>query len=202
MCSGVYAHVTGHGLCVRLSLLERLPFPARSPLEDMHYSFILCSRGLPMVPVPSLDSAEVPATVTAQVQQAARWFFGPARFARYLKDPAVRTGWQSTVMAASAAGSAAEWAGCVVVPALVCVLIAAGTPPVRVTAGCYAAVCAVQVALTEAWLGAPGPPGTGLTRVAAFPLALGVHGTGGILGWARLLGGASGAGKTERGAGA
>ena len=202
LCSGVYAHVTGHGLCVRLSLLERLPFPARSPLEDMHYSFILCSRGLPMVPVPSLDSAEVPATVTAQVQQAARWFFGPARFARYLKDPAVRTGWQSTVMAASAAGSAAEWAGCVVVPALVCVLIAAGTPSVRVTAGCYAAVCAVQVALTEAWLGAPGPPGTGLTRVAAFPLALGVHGTGGILGWARLLGGASGAGKTERGVGA
>jgi Glycosyl transferase family group 2 len=202
LCSGVYAHVTGHGLCVRLSLLERLPFPARSPLEDMHYSFILCSRGLPMVPVPSLDSAEVPATVTAQVQQAARWFFGPARFARYLRDPAARTGWQSTVMAASAAGSAAEWAGCALVPALVCALITAGTPPVRVTAGCYAAVCAVQVVLTEAWLGAPGPPAARLARVAAFPLALGVHGTGGILGWARLLGGASGAGKTERGAGA
>ncbi|HUZ26193.1 MAG TPA: hypothetical protein VMV07_20760 [Streptosporangiaceae bacterium] len=37
LCSGVDAHVTGHGLCVRLSLLEKLPFPARSPLEDMHY---------------------------------------------------------------------------------------------------------------------------------------------------------------------
>lgn len=199
LCSGVYAHVTSHGLCVRLSLLDRLPFPARSPLEDMHYSFILGSRGLPMVPVPSLDSAEVPGSVTAQVQQAARWFFGPARFGRYLKDPAARAGWPATVMAASAAGSAAEWAGCAVVPAVVCVLIAAGTPPVRVTAGCYAAVCAVQVILTEAWLGAPGPPGARLARVAAFPLALGVHGTGGFLGWARLLGGASGAGKTERG---
>jgi hypothetical protein len=202
LCSGVYAHVTGHGLCVRLSLLERLPFPARSPLEDMHYSFILGSRGLPMVPVPSLDSAEVPGSVTAQVQQAARWFFGPARFARYLKDPAARPGWPARVMAASAAGSAAEWAGCAVVPAVVCVLIAAGTPPVRVTAGCYAAVCAVQVVLTEAWLGAPGPPAARLARVAAFPLALGVHGAGGLLGWARLLRGASGAGKTERGAGA
>lgn len=191
--------MTSHGLCVRLSLLDRLPFPARSPLEDMHYSFILGSRGLPMVPVPSLDSAEVPGSVTAQVQQAARWFFGPARFGRYLKDPAARAGWPATVMAASAAGSAAEWAGCAVVPAVVCVLIAAGTPPVRVTAGCYAAVCAVQVILTEAWLGAPGPPGARLARVAAFPLALGVHGTGGFLGWARLLGGASGAGKTERG---
>jgi hypothetical protein len=202
LCSGVYTHVTGHGLCVRLSLLERLPFPARSPLEDMHYSFILGSRGLPMVPVPSLDSAEVPATVTAQVQQAARWFFGPARFARYLNDPATRGGWRAAIMAASACGSAAEWAGCAIVPALVCALIAVGTPPVRVTAACYAAVCAVQVVLTEAWLGAPGPLGARLARVAAFPLALGVHGIGGILGWARLLGGASGAGKTERGAGA
>jgi hypothetical protein len=202
LCCGVYAHVTGHGLCVRLSLLERLPFPARSPLEDMHYSFILGSRGLPMVPVPSLDSAEVPATVTAQVQQAARWFFGPARFARYLNDPATRGGWRATIMAASACGSAAEWAGCAIVPALVCALMVVGSPPVRVTAGCYAAVCAVQVVLTEAWLGAPGPPGARLARVAAFPLALGVHGIGGILGWARLLGGASGAGKTERGAGA
>ena len=195
----MYAHVTGHGLCARLSLLEKLPFPARSPLEDMHYSFILCSRALPMVPVPSLDSAEVPGAMTAQVQQAARWFFGPAQFARYLKDPAVRPGWRATMMAASAFGSAAEWAGCAIVPALACVLIAAGTPPVRVTAGCYAAVCAAQVVLTEAWLGAPGTPGARLARIAAFPLACGVHGAGGILGWIRLAGGASGAGKTERG---
>jgi hypothetical protein len=202
LCSGVYAHVTGHGLCVRLSLLERLPFPARSPLEDMHYSFILGSRGLPMVPLPSLDCAEVPATVTAQVQQAARWFFGPARAARYLKDPAARAGWPATVMAASALGSAAEWAGCAVVPALVCALVTAGTPPVRVTAGCYAVICAVQVVLAESWLGAPGPARDRLARVAAFPLALGVHGTGGLLGWARLLRGASGTGKTERGPGA
>lgn len=201
LCSGVYAHVTGHGLCVRLSLLERLPLPARSPLEDMHYSFLLCSQGLPMVPVPSLDSAEVPGTVTAQVQQAARWFFGPARFARYLKDPATRTGWRATVIATSALGSAAEWIGCAIVPALLCILIAAGTLPVRVTASCYAAACAVQVVLTEAWLGAPGPPRTRLARVAAFPLACGVHGAGGILGWVRLLGGASGVGKTERGPG-
>jgi Glycosyl transferase family group 2 len=70
--------VTGHGLCVRLSLLLRLPFPHRSPLEDMHYSFRLGSHGLAMVPVASLDRAEVPGSVRAQVGQAARWFFGPA----------------------------------------------------------------------------------------------------------------------------
>jgi hypothetical protein len=199
LCSGVYAHVTGHGLCVRLSLLEKLPFPVSSPLEDMHYSFILGSRAQPMVPVPSLDTAEVPGSVTAQVLQAARWFFGPARFARYLKDPATLPGWRASMMAASACGSAAEWIGCAVVPTILCGLIAGGTPPIRITAGCYATICAVQVIVTESWLGAPGPPGIRAARLAAFPLACTVHGVGGILGWIRLLGGDSGAGKTERG---
>jgi Glycosyl transferase family group 2 len=199
LCSGVYAHVTGHGLCVRLSLLERVPFPARSPLEDMHYSFILGSPGLPMVAVPSLDTAEVPGTVTAQAQQAARWFFGPARFARYLNDPGTRPGWRARMMAASACGSAVEWIGCVIVPALVCVLVVAGSPAVRVAAACYAAICIMQVGLTEAWLGTPERPAVRLARAAAFPLACAVHGVGGVLGWARLAAGGSGAGKTERG---
>jgi hypothetical protein len=199
-CSGVYAHVTGHGLCVRLSLLQRLPFPARSPLEDMHYSFILGSRGLPMVAVPSLDCAEVPFTVAAQFQQAARWFFGPARLRRYLNDPATRAGWRARVMAASAFGSAAEWAGCAIVPALVLAMAAAGRGPVRAAAGACAAVCSAQVILTEAWLGSPGHLRARLARLTAFPLACTVHGIGGIAGAARLLAGGSGAGKTERGA--
>jgi hypothetical protein len=165
----------------------------------MHYSFILGSRGQPMVAVPSLDAAEVPGTVTAQVQQAARWFFGPARFARYLNDSATCPGWRARLMAASAFGSAAEWVGCAIVPALICVLIAAGGPAVRIAAACYTTVCAVQIALTEAWLGTPGNPGARLACVTAFPLACAVHGGGAILGWVRLLAGESGAGKTERG---
>jgi len=118
LCSGVYAHVTGHGLCVRLSLLQKLPFPVRSPLEDMHYSFILGSRAVPMVAVPSLDTSEVPATVTTQVRQAARWFFGPARFARYLKDPATelphvsRTGNPSTIYAVACISSSSSMTSC------------------------------------------------------------------------------------------
>lgn len=199
LCSGVYAHVTGHGLCVRLSLLQTLPFPARSPLEDMHYSFILGSRAVPMVAVPSLDTAEVPGTVTTQVRQAARWFFGPARFARYLKDPATRPGWRARVMALSAFGSAAEWMGCLIVPTLVCVLIAIGSPTVQIAAGCFAAVCLVQAVLTEIWLGTASQFRVRLGRVALLPLACAVHGAGGVLGWAQLLAGRSGGGKTERG---
>jgi hypothetical protein len=199
LCTGVYAHVTGHGLCIRLSLLQRLPFPARSPLEDMHYSFIVGSLGLPMVAVPSLDVAEVPVTIRAQAGQAARWFFGPARCTRYLADPATAGGWRSGVLAASAFGSAAEWIGCAIVPALTIVLLVIGDPGIRIAATCYAVTCAIQVALTEAWLGTPTGPATRIAHAAAFPLACTVHGAGGILGLARLLAGGTGAGKTERG---
>ncbi len=199
-CACVYAHVTGHGLCVRLSLLERLPFPARSPLEDMHYSFILASRGLPMIPIASLDRAEVPDSVRAQLEQAARWFFGPARIARYLKDPRVRRGWRSWVLAASALGSAAEWLGCALVPAVVLALLLTGNGPLVAAAAAFASICAAQVVLTEIWLGAPGPLPRRAARVLAFPLACTVHGAGGAVGAARMLAGGHGSGKTERGA--
>ena len=129
------------------------------------------SRGLPMIAIPSLDAAEVPGTVTAQLQQAARWFFGPARFTRYLDDPATRPSWQATMMAASAFGSAAEWISCVIIPALICVLTAVGNPAVQITAASYAAISVVQIMLTEAWLGTAGHPGDRLARIAALPLA-------------------------------
>ena len=105
-------------------------------------------------------------------------------------------------MALSALWSAAEWIGCLIVPALVCVLIATGSPAVRITAACFAAVCLMQAVLTESWLGTASQVGVRLTRVALLPLACMVHGAGGVLGWARLVAGGSGTGKTERGPGA
>ena len=137
--------------------------------------------------------------MTAQFQQAARWFFGPARSARYLRDPATQRGWRAKIMAASAFGSAAEWAGCAIVPPLVVVLVTLGGGSVRKMAACFAVVCAVQVVLAEASVGAPGRLGVRLARVACFPLACVVHGAGGITGAVRLMSGGSGAGKTERG---
>ena len=117
----------------------------------MYYSFILGSLGLPMAAVPSLDVAEVPVTVRAQAGQAARWFFGPARFGRYLADPATAAGWRSMALAASALGSAAEWIGCAIVPALTIILLVTGNPGVRIVAACYAVTCAVQVACSD-WM--------------------------------------------------
>ncbi len=198
LCSYVYAHVTGHGLCVRLSLLLDLPFPARSPLEDMHYSFYLGSRNLPMVAVPSLDRAEVPSSVAAQVGQAGRWFFGPARCLRYLRDPATQPGWRAVVMAASALGSSLEWLGCAVVPAATALLLAFGHGPARWMAAAVAAAYAGQLVLTDAALGSPVSWRRRVVRVLLCPVAATLFGIGGFAGMVRLLRGGSGVGKTER----
>ena len=197
-CSYVYAHVTGHGLCVRLSSVLDLPFPSRSPLEDMHYSFYLCSRGMSMVAVPSLDRAEVPDTVRGQVEQASRWFFGPGRALRYLRDPATRRGPRAVVQAASALGSAAEWLGCAVIPPLMLAAAWLAAWPLRGLPLAVIALYLAQVLLTEACLGAPARPGRRLARVLACPPATVFFGLGGFIGAAQLVRGGSGVGKTER----
>ena len=161
----------------------------------MHYSFILGSRGLPMVAIPSVDVAEVPTTPRTQVQQAARWFFGPARFLRYLNDRATEHGWRTRVQAASALGSCAEWIGCAVVPTLALAMVVAAGSELRLLAGAFLVICAAQLALTEVFLGSRRYR---IIRVLAFPVACTLHGIGGTLGLVRLLRGDFGAGKTER----
>lgn len=197
-CSYVYAHVTTHGLCVRLSLLLDLPFPAQSPMEDMHYSFYLCSRNLPMVAVASLDCAEVPDSVLAQMQQAARWFYGPGRFIRYLRDPATQHGWRARVQALSAFGSALEWLGCALIPPSTVMILLFADGLLRTALGALVVIYAAQLLLTDRALGSPVAVPTRLVRILACPVASTLFGLGGFLGAGRLLRGGSGIGKTER----
>ncbi len=154
---------------MRLSLVLELPFPARSPLEDMHYSFYLGSRNLPMIAVPSLDRAEVPPTVRGQIGQAARWFFGPAEFRRYLRDPATRPArgrgcWPPRLRVGPGV------AGCAVVPAATAFARPVGPAPVE---GSPMAVVAVLprrscCSPTRA-LGAPAPWPRGSCASCAAP---------------------------------
>jgi hypothetical protein len=198
LCSYVYAHVTTHGLCIRLSLLLDLPFPACSPLEDMHYSFYLGSRNVPMVAVPSLDQAEVPDTPARQVEQASRWFFGPARAGRYLHDPSTQPGWRARLQTASAWGSALEWLGCAVVPPATVGLLVLGPAVLRIAAGVLTAVYLLQLVAIDRVFGAPASAGRRLLRLLACPVATILFGVGGFVGAVRLLRGGSGVGKTER----
>lgn len=200
LCSYVYTHVTGHGLCVRLSLLQALPFPPRSPLEDMHYSFLLGSRNLPLQPVPSLDTAEVPSSLRVQVEQASRWFYGPGRFHRYIRDPATAAGWRARILAASAFAICIEWLSCAILPmalGVALVLWPAHSPLWALTAA-FVTIYVCQVVAADRILGAVSTPAQRLARLASYPINCALFGIGGLIGAIRLLRGASGAGKTER----
>ena len=197
-CSYVYAHVTGHGLCVRLSVMRELPLPARSPLEDMHWSFRLGTHNVPMIAIPSLDVAEVPDRPVDQIRQAARWFFGPGRALHYLRDATIQSGWRARILAASAVGSAAEWLACAVIPVLTFGAIVLSDGAARGLAITVVTVYVVQLLVTECALGARDPFPRRLARVAACPVATVLFGIGGFVGAAHLLRGGSGVGKTER----
>jgi cellulose synthase/poly-beta-1,6-N-acetylglucosamine synthase-like glycosyltransferase len=198
MCSYVYAHITGHGLCIRLSFLLDHPLPTQSPLEDMQYSFRLGSRDIPMVPVASLDHAAVPYTIAAQVEQASRWFFGPARALRYLREPATLPGVRSRLQAMSALGSAAEWLGCAVVAPVTLVLICAVRGPLQFVAICLALTYAVQLVMTDLALATPSTFRQRVVRVLTCSIATVLFGIGGFIGAVNLLKGGSGIGRTER----
>lgn len=195
--SAIYAHVVGHGLSVDVDLLQRLPFPTRVSLEDMYYAFYLCALNVETMPVRSLDVAEVPARVSHQIVQAARWFVGPARALKYLRDPRLTITSGTVLIAASAWLSAAEWLLCAVVPALV-----VGTLFAHSAASCIAAmvcltVCA-QGVVTEAALGSQDCGLRRCLRIVLLPAACTMHGLGGWLGLAALLAGRPMVGKTQR----
>ena len=194
--SCVYAHVTGHGLCIRLSLLRELPFPARSPLEDMHYSFLLGSRNLLIVPIKSLDCAEVPESLSIQFEQLARWFYGPARFFRYLSDPATQSGWRARLMAASAAGITVEWLSCTNLPVML-VLLFIGERVTWILIVSLLVIYATQlVAVEQTMSGRPWNLDQAL-RILSYPVTFTMFGFAGVVGLCRLLRGDTGAGKTE-----
>ena len=197
--SHVYAHVTGHGLCVQLSLLLRLPFPTQSPLEDMHYSFILGSRYIKMYPIPSLDSAEVPDSLRIQIEQAARWFSGPGRFRYYLRDPRIDRNLHAWLLAASALGFCIEWLGCAVAPPLLIPLLLRSPRVVRALTVVYVSVYLSGVVATDMFTNPSDRQARRLARILAYPANCMLFGLGGIMGAARLLRGGSNTSKTERG---
>lgn len=195
--SYIYTHVTGHGLCLRLSLLRELRFPARSPLEDMHYSFLLDSRNTPMVPIASLDCAEVPDSVAAQFQQLARWFWGPSRFLHYATDPATRPGWQARFVAASAAAITIQWLSCAVLLPLLGAMVWFGNTVTHVLIGVLLATYATQLAIVDNVMSA-GACRDRVLRLLMYPISFTLYGLAGIVGLWRLIRGGSETRKTER----
>lgn len=80
-----YAHCVGHGLFIRHSFAEKIKFPDHYYPEDLFYGYILNSIGEPIVPIPTLDDAEVHETIQKDFQQKALWFMGSFKVEQYRK---------------------------------------------------------------------------------------------------------------------
>jgi spore maturation protein SpmB len=196
--SFAFTHVTGHGLCIRLSVLRDLPFPRRSPLEDMHYSFLLGARGVPMAPIPSLDRAAVPRSVSVQFRQLSRWFAGPGRFRSYLQDPATPKTLRSRILGVSAAAISAEWLSCAIGVAVLAVAALGGAQTATLVTA-FVAVQAAQLLLAEVQLGGKDRLRVRATRFAFYPIGATLFGLAGVMGAIRLMRHQSPEGKTEGG---
>lgn len=181
-----YGHVTGHGLCVRLSFLLRTPLPAKRAVEDMHWSFILATRGEPVLPLACLDRSDVPNSALEQLFQMERWFLGPARAISYTRDPLTPRGGRRFVIAGGALALSAEWlSAAMAVPALVyAVLGRAGAP--RVLLRLFSVAVLAELVLAEATLG-EGRLSRRVQRVALYPVAVTVFGVAGWISIGRAI---------------
>lgn len=196
-----YAHVTGHGLCVRCAFVSDLLFPARTVMEDMFYGFLLSARQEPVVPVATLDDAEVPGSVRQTLRQSARWFLGPSRFAEYYRHPAVPRGPYAMCVATSCLFISLEWLSCAVIPLAVAIALIPGAPAVAATAGLFALIYLTTLLMSaHFWRRIAGDRCHPVGAVLMYPLCCTAFGWAGFLGLYYLLRrgvSASGA-KTER----
>jgi hypothetical protein len=198
VCSYVFSHVTGHGLCIRLSFLKHLPFPSRSPLEDMHYSFILGSRNEPIMPITNLDCAEVPVVLHDQVEQAARWFLGPSRFFNYLRNLESTQNLRARLLCVSCIVICIEWISCAIMPMLLILLLWYSSMLIGALVLTFIIVYSLQLIAVELCIGSPIKMLDKVSRFILYPINCMLFGIGGIIGSIRLIRGTSTTSKTER----
>ncbi|WP_345579915.1 hypothetical protein [Nonomuraea rosea] len=178
-----YGKVTGHGLCVRLPFLLQVPLPARRPVEDMHWSFVLAARGEPVVPISCFDRSDVPDRTIQQFFQMERWFLGPARAVTYARDPLVPPGPPRVVLILGALAESAEWLSAVFAVPVVVYSAVGKSGPLRTLFRVLSVIVLAELVTAEAILG-EGHLARRLQRIALYPFAV----TGfGAAGWLSLI---------------
>lgn len=183
-----YAHVTGHGLAIRDSYLRRYPFPAHTIMEDMFYGFLLNSRGEAVIPVPSVDEAEVPNGLREDFLQAARWFAGPARGVLYCVHPRCRRSIATLGILCHSVLITCEWLAQGVAIPVMAILLWYGSSTAKLLLGVYFVTYSMTVGVTYvlvterrvSWQQA-------LVTACAYPVCVTVFGLAGWWGLVRLL---------------
>jgi len=175
-----YGHVTGHGLAIRLDWLLECPMPAKTQMEDMHYSYILAVGKTPVVPLRNLDCCGVPPSLSEQFKQAERWFQGPGRVLRYRNDERAMRGAVREAVTVSALLICAEWLSCsVAVPSLLAGL-ASKDRLTRSLAATFVGIYSLELLSTELLMNGRHTPRASLARFAAFPVANTLFGIAGL----------------------
>jgi cellulose synthase/poly-beta-1,6-N-acetylglucosamine synthase-like glycosyltransferase len=85
LSSCTYAPCIAHGLFVKHSLAEEVPFPTHFFSEDMAWGFLMAARQEPIALLGCVDWSEIPASTSQAFAQMARWFQGPYFAGRYVR---------------------------------------------------------------------------------------------------------------------
>lgn len=83
--SCTYAPCIAHGLFIKHSLAEEVPFPTNFFSEDMAWGFIMAARKEPIALLGCVDWSEIPASIGQAFAQMARWVQGPYFAGRYVR---------------------------------------------------------------------------------------------------------------------
>lgn len=69
------AHCVGHGLIIRADTLAELGgLPEVTLNEDLALGYLACAAGVPIDPLPLLEEAQTPCTISSWITQGNRWF--------------------------------------------------------------------------------------------------------------------------------
>jgi hypothetical protein len=191
-----YVHITGHGLCIRMNFLSQLPFPRGVTLEDMHYSFILCSLKVPIVVVADLDRASVSKSIFIRFKQLTRWFYGPGRFLQYLADIRVKRNIETYLITLNAAYAAIEWMLCSILPFFLILLFIKNGFLIKIIIATIILIYTFQLLIIKTSLNYY--KDTHSIDLLMYPIALVMFGIAGIFGCWSLISGVYITGKTER----
>lgn len=182
-----YTHVTGHGLCGRLDFFLENKFRSHTPIEDMEFSFRLCVQNETMIPVRSLDIAEVPVSPIEEFRQLSRWFYGPGRFYSYFKNYKHLSFKRAFLFSFSAALITIEWLSCAFVfPLIIFLLFYCNNFYLQVIIILYCIVVFGELVLVNNIINHFGKKFL-IINILLYPLSCFIFGVAGVVGALRLF---------------
>ncbi len=79
------AHIVGHGLIIKLSVIKRVGyFPTSYVNEDLPFGYILKLNGYNIYPFPQLENAQSPTSIKSMFTQYTTWFYGAFHYPKYM----------------------------------------------------------------------------------------------------------------------